>query len=289
MKIKKSAIVIIGADSVIGLRVYEKIDKSKYQVIGTVLNSEPPFPFLHLDLSRNVESWEAPEGTSYALVCAANTSFENCRKNPAESRLVNVTNTVALIKKLVQRDVFVGFLSSNVVFDGSTPWRKVDDPVSPQSEYGRQKAEAENELLKLKNNVAIIRMTKVISNKIELFNRWIDNLKKHESISPFKDMYMAPIDLDYAVENILKIILNRSGGIFHLSGNKDISYEEAASFIIKKCKYNDKLIRATFMDESKMFFEHSPRYTSLDMSNTTSQINVKAQDVWLSIEKGLNL
>jgi hypothetical protein len=47
---------------------------------------------------------------------------------------------------------------TNLVFDGSVPCRNAHDAACPVTEYGRQKAEAEKQLLALGNMAAVVRV-----------------------------------------------------------------------------------------------------------------------------------
>jgi len=63
-------------------------------------------------------------------------------------------------ERLQVQGSFVIFLSSNQVFDGTTPYRHSDEAVCPLNEYGRQKAAFENWLLGRSKPAAILRLTK---------------------------------------------------------------------------------------------------------------------------------
>ena len=91
-------------------------------------------------------SGKAPAAVEAAVICAAITRQELCRKEPEATRQINVVRTLDLIRDLVEAETFVVFLSTNLVFDGSRPQRRGDEPLSPKMEYGRQKAEVEEAL-----------------------------------------------------------------------------------------------------------------------------------------------
>ena len=125
-------------------------------LIGRLLSFRLGCPVLtrkELDLSK--DSWEIPEHDT-AYICAGETSTLRCEENPEETRLVNVTNTIKLARRLNN----VVWLSSERVFDGATPYRKITDKLCPTTEYGRQKAETEKELLKM--GATVIRLSKVL-------------------------------------------------------------------------------------------------------------------------------
>lgn len=61
-------------------------------------------------------------------------------------------------------------------------------------------------------------------------------------------------------------------GIFHLSGNEDISYMDLAVFLADSMKLNKSLIKFNAMLESTT--TNQPRYASLDIGMSEKLINV---------------
>ena len=144
-------VLIVGADGLLGGTLRRHLQRAGHEVAATSLLSVPDSQnVLHLDLTQPPETWPELPACRAVVLCAAITSLEQCRANPAGTRLVNVTRTLALLEGLAQKGTFVVFISSNLVFDGSKPGRQADEPVCPRTEYGRQKAEAEAALLRLR-------------------------------------------------------------------------------------------------------------------------------------------
>src|SRR5207244_3374800 len=124
---------------------------------------------------------------------------------PVRSNHINVTQTLALIERLIARDVHVVFLSTNQVFDGTTPHVPVDAQVCPISAYGRQKAQVEEILRKHMRNGApltILRLGKVVSPDMPLLHNWASALKSGRQIRAFHDMSLAPTPIGMAARAI---------------------------------------------------------------------------------------
>lgn len=177
-----------------------------------------------IDLSGN--HWELPQCRK-AYICAGETSTEKCEKYPNETRGVNVEGTVKLTGELHGIGADVVFISSERVFDGSRPFRKITDDVCPTTEYGRQKAEAERALLAM--GCTVIRFAKVLGWSVPLFGGWIEKLKNNQLIYPYSNMAMAPLPVEFAVEAIL-----RAEGLCQVSALEDLSYDRIAYHI---CNY----------------------------------------------------
>src|SRR5437764_879665 len=97
--------------------------------------------------------------------------------------------------KVSERAVLI--VGADGVFDGQHPHRLPTDPVSPVTEYGRQKAEVERHLLTMDAPAAVVRLTKVLQPGFPLLRGWVDALKIGEPILPFSDMVMAPVTLAF--------------------------------------------------------------------------------------------
>ena len=111
---------------------------------------------IYLDLSKNLEDWSCPQQASVAVICAGITKTNDCKKNPEQSSQINIQGVSSLVNNLIHGDFFVIYLSSNHVFDGSSPFRLPEDPTSPITEYGRQKAEAEKQISVFENSISIV-------------------------------------------------------------------------------------------------------------------------------------
>jgi len=279
--------LIIGIEGQIGNALYNSFDVSKHHIFGTTVFSE----FLSdncmfLDLSNDISTWAPPTNISTAYICAAICSIKECEENPPECHVVNVENTIKLAKKLVSSGAFVVFPSTNMVFDGGKPDYNENDNVCPINEYGKQKAETEKELMKI-GDCAIIRFTKIIGPEIPLINSWINDLKNNVPIYPFSDMKMAPVSLNFAADIMQMIGESKSSGIWHVSNNVEISYEEAARHIARKLNVSENLVKPVKATEKEI--ANISNYTTLDTEKTYSAFNIKSPDVLTVINSQLSL
>lgn len=225
---------------------------------------------LLLDLSQPASTWKLDDlSVCVAIICAAVTSQKACQEDYAATYAVNVTATVELAKRLMDAGVFVVFLSTNLVFDGSIPHVAPDQPVNPKTAYGQQKSEAEQMLLTLgSDSMAIIRLTKVLDKGFPLFHRWVDSLGSGQSICPFEDLYFAPVSLDFTTQLLFQVTQRRINGIIQVSATKDISYADAAYYLCQKLQLNINLIRP--VSSRTAGISHSPRFTTLDTKRLES-------------------
>ena len=196
-----------------------------------------------------------------------------CEREPERTREVNVDHTVTLAQRLVDAGVFVVFLSSNTVFDGSTPFANSSQLPNPQCEYGRQKAAAEAEILNFGDKAAVIRFTKIFDPNTRLMRGWVSSLRYDAPIQPFSDAMIAPVSIAFAATVISAVVEHQSGGIHQVSASHDISYVHAATYLATQLGANPKLIRAvSSKDTGGPIF---PKHTTLD-TITLSQLGFDA-------------
>lgn len=258
--------LILGGDSLIGQALNRRLRENGAAVILTTRRQGPlAADQTYLDLSN--PDWRPPSGIKTAFLCAAATSLEACEKDPLTSHIINVDSTVKIAKILHQQGVFVVFLSTNAVFDGSHSFFRADEPHTPICEYGRQKAEAESALFSLRDDVAVVRLTKVIASTLKLWADWVARLKAGQEIQAFGDFRMAPVSLNFAVDCLRRIGESRHSGVYQVSGAADISYLEAARCLAAKLGASSELVRAISVssDEGPRLISR-PFHTTLDMS-----------------------
>lgn len=281
--------LVIGMDGFIGQSLYKKLQRHSCNVFGTVQNKklDDANQFV-LDLSTNISDWFFPHHFSTVYLCAAISSLEICRNEPEKTRYINVENTINLAKKFGRQGAKVVFLSSNLVFDGEIPFVDPECQSSPKTEYGRQKAETERELISLNINYCIVRLTKVIGPYMPLFKNWCKALDQDEVIHPFNDMVFSPIPLDYVLDSLISIPELNTEGILQISGDRDISYAQAASYIGKRLGKNEDLIKPIMVKDSNIQFEYINRFTTLDSQRLHKELGIPSQSVWDSIDTVIN-
>jgi dTDP-4-dehydrorhamnose reductase len=273
--------LVVGADSAIGAALLRRLQADGRPVVGTSRRPNRDRTCQYLDLAEVPEVWAGPD-VSVVYLCAALARLEDCRRDPLGSAHVNVTGTVRLAEQLTARGAFVVFLSTNHVFDGTRPHRKIDEPTSPCNEYGRQKAEAERRLLQLPG-VAVVRLTKVLGEANPLFAGWLAGLAQGRRIQPFCDMVMAPVPLETVTAVLQRLGERRRAGVWHLSGERDVSYAEAARWGARVIGADAGLIEPVTTRLALPSAEEPARHTTLDIDLLPELLGVAVPDVATSV------
>lgn len=281
------SLLVVGADGLLGGSLVDLARRERRPVHGTTLVPvEPPTPDLSpLDLTRPLAGWSPPSGTRSAVLCAAITRLDACRNDPTGSRLINVERTLELARRLTDAGVFVTFISSNLVFDGSQRRLAADAPFRPQTEYGRQKAEVETALRQLPAPLtAVVRLTKVLHTRWPLVQGWLDALRARQPLQAFADFVCSPIPLALVVRGLDAVSRGRRPGTWQFSADTDVSYAGIALHLARRVGAPESLVEAV-PSGTRANLEHNPAHTTLDASRARVELGLAFPPPLTTVEK----
>lgn len=284
--------LVVGGDSEVGAAVFRRLNALGVPASATTRRPDlvgPRRPFL--DLASPLDHWDPPKGTQAACIAAAVARLADCAANPTASAAVNVTATLALADRLIARGVYVLFLSSNQVFDGTRPQVPPDAPTCPVSEYGRQKARTESVLkahMDRGSAVGILRLAKVLSPTMPLLREWVGALAAGQTVRAFDDMVMAPTPADIVVDAIIALLKDGPRGTFQLTGPRDASYTEVGRYLAARIGADAKQVRSASAVGVGMPVGATPFHTTLDSTAFRTMYGVRVPDIWEAVESFLS-
>lgn len=214
---------------------------------------------------------QIPQKVDAAVLCAAVTGYDSAEHDPL-SRHVNVTNTVRLARQLVDQGAFVVLLSTNAVFSGTQSSPAEASATDPVTAYGRQKAEAEAQLLSLTvskasaGRLAIVRLTKVVSPGIQPFATWVEQLLAGKPIKPFSDLIFSPVSMTYVVTGLARLVQAREAGIHHCTGSVDMSYAEFAAELVAHLNLDLSLVEPVTSIQAGVTLPFRPAFAALGVT-----------------------
>lgn len=242
-------VLVVGSTGTIGKHLSLSLKQNGAQVFGASRSAQfeanCSLRFDLQNISEAVEQVKQLQKLDAVVMCAAASNLRECENNPELTSRVNISSQSKLAKVLIESGIKkVVYLSSNRVFDGKSAHVSKDVKYSPKTEYGRQKAMAETELLKLGDQVRILRLTKVVSEKNELITSWVNKLKLNQPIRAFSDVMISPITLDDTVGLIEEVISGEFESTVQFSATDEISYLELGQFVAKFIGADSRLVIA---------------------------------------------
>jgi dTDP-4-dehydrorhamnose reductase len=275
-------VLVVGADGLLGAAVAARLAAAGTPVIRTSRRGSPGS--ISLDLAALPSQWSPPPGITAAVLCAAITSTDVCRARPDDCRRVNVDATCELGRRLAAAGARIVFLSTNMVFDGHTPFTPATATPCPRTTYGRMKAEAEEQLLALGEGTTVVRLTKVISRSLPVIDRWRDSLARGEPIRPLTDLVIAPVSLDLAATVIATAACEPLGPILQVSARADVSYADVATRLAARWGAASALVQPASAADLGLALEHLPPHTTLDASLMRDRLGIEPPDPWAAID-----
>jgi dTDP-4-dehydrorhamnose reductase len=280
--------LLIGGDSEIGTATHQFLKSRGIASAATTrrkdrVAADRPF----LDLAAPLDGWEPPAGTTAACFFAAIARIAACDGDPQGSAHINVTQTLALADKLMARGISVLFVSTNQVFDGTVPNVPADAPHSPVTEYGRQKARTETELLARMEQgkpAAILRLAKIVSPDMPLLRGWIDTLAAGKPVRAFRDMTMAPAETVMVAEAIAALMKDGPRGTYQLTGPRDVSYADIGRYIAAQLGADPALVIDGSTADAGLPPGTSRMHTTLDSSLLRTRFGLVVPDALSVVE-----
>ena len=265
--VHKKNILIVGIDSQIGCALKAELDLFGYSIFGTTRKKENVGErIFYLDLAQ-IEAFNFKVPIDVVFLCASITKLSDCQNSLEYSRIVNFEAQIKLADYFLKKNAFIIFLSSQTVFGGKKPAYHVDDRTCPITAHGDYKAAVESRLLNMSYNVAVVRMTKILTPEYPLILHWISALKSNRCIEPFYDLRLSPISIKIVVACLREIVTKDIKKIIHLSGDGDVTYHTLALILARLLGVSESLINPKSALDANVI---SPLclYSSLDMSES---------------------
>jgi dTDP-4-dehydrorhamnose reductase len=188
---------------------------------------------------------------------------------------------VELGRFFMARGLRVVYLSSNAVFDGMLPALDERAATAPMTEYGRQKANCEVGLLsaaaELAGSCAVVRLTKVVDPTQPLYSGWMQNFKAQTPAKAAADMTMCPVTATYVACGLRRIGAGERGGVYHLSGERDMTYYELATAMATMVGGHAS-VEQDFLQQ-RLPAVLFPKYSAISMRQTTRTWELEPQSM----------
>lgn len=274
--------LVVGGDSLVGGEVIRALRHRGHPVTATTRRAETAGEDrVYLDFAQ-AGSFNVPARVDYAFVIAAATNYDRCENDPLAQR-VNVELIPQFVGTLLERGLFVTFISTNSVFGGEVPWPGEDDPHAPGIAYSRQKSEGETAIRALarENNatdrVSIVRLTKILDPTTPPLPAWTAAWQRGEPVQPFADLIFAPLSLRFAGESLATIGELRIAGNLHLSGAENVSYADFARALSARLGVDPSLVVPTTAVEKGVRILFKPAFSGIGMMKTTELTGIAPQ------------
>jgi dTDP-4-dehydrorhamnose reductase len=252
----------VGGDSLVGQALQRHCREAGVAV--TVTTRRPGGDGVRLDLAA--PDWRAACAARHdvAFLCAAVTDMRACQENRDASRLVNVVNTLELMRRLADVGTRSVFLSSSQVFDGEKPEPDEGSPSCPKNEYGVQKVMVEQAIAAERLPVAVLRLTKVLAERpVGVFKAWCEALLQGRPIQAATNMALSPVMAADVARAAARLGFEARDGVWHLGARDAVAYHEAARLMAERARLPVSLVQAEALTEAQVPEVYRHRHVTL--------------------------
>lgn len=168
--------------------------------------------------------------------CAAMTTVADAQKNPGLARRVNCDVTRMLAD--LAEDSWLGFFSTDLVFDGRRGHYVESDPVSPLTFYGETKVVAETIVLENPRHLVVrtsLNGGKSLSGK-RAFNEELRNALQAsgQGMTLFTDEFRCPIPAIETARAVFELAQKNYAGLYHLAGAEKLSRWQIGQLLVAR-------------------------------------------------------
>ena len=259
-------ILLIGASGFLGSYFYKRLQLSKeYFVCGTFFNAYNK-NLVKLDYTdySNFKSFLHKINPDTIIWSAGKKNVKLLEQDfsIAEKNNLNPIKTIINFQQTVNKKVKFIFISSDYVFNGyKGNYSDIEQP-NPDTNYGKSKYLAEQLIQEKSKLYSIIRVGSILGRGSKFFDWLVEGLNTKLSIDLY-DEIISPTPLEMVYLALERCIEKNLIGIFHISGNRNISkfqigleLKESLSDCktsIKKIKKNKSRIINRSLKRSKEF------------------------------------
>ncbi len=266
-------VVLTGASGQLGAYLLEALIGAGHEVSawsGRAVGERCGIKLRPVELTdkRALEAALASDDPEVVIHAGAISAAEAVRRDPERGRAVNVGATLRLADWCAERDRRLVFTSTDLVFDGSRPWWREDDPANPILEYGRTKRAAEPSVLAVPRGlVARVSLLYGFSRcgRDGFFDRAINALRSGEPQVFFNDEFRTPLDYASAAAVLVNLAGSDVTGVLHVGGRERVSRYDLMRRAAAALGHNTDLVR-TNSRADVVLPEPRPADVSLDTS-----------------------
>ena len=223
--------------------------------------------------------------------CAAVSSPDQVDQDPEFAHLINVEAG----RRLAEVSSHLGarhiHLSTDMVFDGTASPYRSTDKTNPLSEYGRQKLEAEKQVLQVcDQNLVVLRITLLNGNSPRgnrsPHERILHALAKGQKPNLFTDEYRQTSSAENVAQLLVELMERPNlNGLFHWCGSEVVTRYELGKRILQRFGFNENRLNASSLEEASEISGERPARLTFELAPLLSKVKTQPYSLDQQLEE----
>jgi dTDP-4-dehydrorhamnose reductase len=210
-----------------------------------------------------------PADISHVFVPFGLVNPEQCARDPSGTSEINVASVIRVLEDALTVGLLPVFVSTDYVYDGGKLLPSENEPQTPNTEYGRQKAAVERWLMDRPEPWLIARLSKVVSGDTtthSVLGQWVNDIKAGRPMRSATDQIFSPASVDDVAGAMIRLAETNLCGLYHVAGPEPMSRYELNLMLMEIVRSVDGGVAGTVERCSLRdipFLEERPLNTSL--------------------------
>jgi UDP-4-amino-4,6-dideoxy-N-acetyl-beta-L-altrosamine transaminase/dTDP-4-dehydrorhamnose reductase len=286
----KDKMLITGASGLLGSNLAYYF-KDKFEILGLYHSHQVKIDGIfaescNIAKQKEVSSIIGEFAPDIIVHCASLTNVDECEVERKKTRIVNVEATENIVNAIKDEAVYLIYISSDSVYDGSTGNFKENGNIDPKNNYGITKYDGELFVTKWTNGLVL--RTNIfgwnIQDKKSLAEWILYSLQVNTKINGFKDVFFSSI---YTMElaRIINLAIHKQlTGIYNCGSIDSCSKYEFALQIADWFGLDRSLIKSISIDDFNFKAERG-KNLSLNVNKLQRALDYKLPTINHSIEQ----
>lgn len=267
-------ILVTGVSGLLGLNA-ALVMRGDHRVVGAYLDQPVVVPGVdthRIDISDReaVRRWCERERPDLVWHAAGLTNVDGCESNPALARRLNTDAAVFTAEAAASVGAQLVHVSTDHLFDGTTPNCLETQPPAPLNVYAWTKLHAESGVREVHPQAFIVRTNFYGWGhpKRQSFSDWIlGALRRGETLNMFPDVHFTPMLANDLVDVCLDLVARGAPGVYNVAGGERLSKWAFGVAVAEHFGFNADRIASTSV-ETFAFKARRPH----DMSLNTDKV-----------------
>jgi dTDP-4-dehydrorhamnose reductase len=254
--VRRDRLLITGGSGLLALN-WAAFASNRYDVTLALHNRSIDVSFaasVFVDLAdTEVVSGLIVEHQADVLVnCAAMANVEACEADPDAARAANTCLPLVLSSACKQAGVSFVQISTDHLSSGDAPFNRETDPIEPQNEYAKTKAEGEQAVLESNSDAIVVRTNFFGWGTAyrQSFSDWIlSSLVAGKDIDLFEDVFFSPTYMRHVFEIVRTLLDNKESGLINCCGRDRVSKYEFGLNLASAMGYDNAKINSVRLSD----------------------------------------